>query len=326
MVRDIMLGAERGKLIAAARPTWPQLGEALWAYHDVALNTFYPGETRTSLVAHRESLVEPRHKAPAANDARASAERELNPNNTLLMRIAHMYVGGIVNHLGGLAALVENEVSARPAIALARVILDASAHCCHLLEPDITTEDRTLRAANIQVDMLRAERNDLTQAPPLAEDFRTAELQRINAEISDLHRAAEADGFTRSVSKGGDVQDYLEPGRVTIEELLSRHGDDEFYRSEWRHGSSVVHVKERTIIEFLIGSGDTKQEVHGRAYAAMKLMPAILMATEALSHAATYLGTDGRQLDRLRDQLLNYWSFSTGMRDEEIATKLGLTH
>lgn len=324
MFGEIVAGAERGKRIAAARPTWPQLSDGLWAYHDAAQAAFYPGETRTSIVAHRESLIDPGGDSPAVVDAEALVERELNSGNELLLRIAHMYVGGIVNHFGGLAALVQNDVSARPAIALARVVLDASVHCCHLLKPNLTAVERTVRAVNIQVDMLRAERNDLDQAPPVDQELRVDEFDRINGEVSELHRDAESDGFARFVSKKGVAQDYLHPGPVSVEQLLTQYGDGDLYRTEWRHGSSVVHVKERPIIEFLIGSGDTKQEVHGRAYAAGKLMPAILMATEALSYASEYLGADDTALDTLRNQLLNYWAFGTGMRDEEIARQLGI--
>jgi hypothetical protein len=324
MVREILIGAERGKRIAAARPTWPELGHVLWGYHDAASKTFYPDESRNSLVAARQSLVRPDPDSPALSDLGALHGCALNGENELVLRLSHMLIGGVVNHLNGMAALVENDSPARPAIALARVVLDGSVHACYVLESGISERDRTARAANIQIEMLLAERNDLLQAPHENVETQSRALKELESTLAHLHAAAAQDGFHRVVSRKGAKQPYLEPGHATVDQLLTRFGAEDFYRTEWRHGSSVVHLKERTIIEFMIGAGETAQEVHGRTYAAMKLLPSLLMATQALNEAADYFALDDTELGHERDRLLNVWSYGAGMRDAEIARTLGL--
>lgn len=319
MLREIQAGAARGKLVASLRPTWPQLGEQLWNAHDAAQRVFFPGESRQSIVAEASNFARYSAKSPCAEDALELKDSKSNPKNELVLRLSRMYIGGLVNQLGGLSAVISAEVSARPAVALGRVVLDASTHCSFLLEDNTSVKERSLRAANLQLGMLRAEIADIVEGAGGKSD---EAVEPLRVEVANLISAGLSDGFERATSKKGQAQNSFRPGTPAIEQLFKlvdgSRDESGLFRDAWRHASSVVHVQERRIIEFYFGSGEFSQAVHARSYAALQLMPAVLVSKEAFERAANYLGVDAHQITLAMDQALQWWSAASGMFDEQL--------
>jgi hypothetical protein len=314
IIREIQAGAERGRLVASLRPTWPQLGEELWKVHDAAQRVFFPGEARRSIVAEASNFVAFSPDSPCAHDVRASHTSKANPRNELVLRLVRMYVGGLINHLGGLAALLSAEVSARPAVAIGRVVLDAGAHCTYLLD-FVGDHERSLRGANLQLAMLRAEIADIVEGSGKETD---QALEPLRLEVAGLIEAGLADGFNQAISKRGEPQNSFIPGTPAIEQLFKSLDNPDLFRDGWRLASSVVHVQERRLMEFYLGSGDISQSVHGRSYVALQLMPSILFAKSAFERSGTYLGQKDALITSTIDEALQWWLAAGGMYDEQL--------
>lgn len=319
MIRELKAGAERGQLLASLRPTWPQLSEELWKVHDAAQQVLFPGETRQSIVTEAGDFVGHAPESACAHDVLALQASLSNPKNELVLRLTRMYAGGLVNHLGGLAALLSAEVSARPAIALGRVILDASTHCAFLLD-SVDEHARSLRALNLQLGMLRAEIADIVEGSGKETDQAVGPLR---SEVATLIEAGVSDGFEQAVSKKGLLQNGFNPGTPAIEQLFKSAEHPDLFRDAWRQASSVVHVQERRLMEFYLGSGDFSQALHGRSYVAGQLMPSILLAKNAFERTAAYLGRDDRRITAATDEVLQWWSAAAGMYDKQLLHQLG---
>lgn len=322
MVREIRAGAERGRLVASLRPSWAQLGEELWLLHDSAQAAFFPSERRQSIVTEAKNFIKYSNDSPCAEDVSIMEQSRTNAKNELVLRLARMYIGGLVNHLGGLSALLAAEVSARPAVALGRVILDASTHCAFLLE-SAPSPERTLRALNLQLAMLRAEMADITEGSGKDSD---QEIEPLRLEVANLIENGVKDGFKQAVSKSGRPQNSFTPGTPAIEQLFKAFHSPDLFRNSWRHASSVVHVQERRIMEFYFGSGKLSQEVHGRSYVALQMMPSILAATRALDGACRYLGADPDDITNSSNRVLHWWALAAGMHDEELLRAHSAVH
>lgn len=305
-LRTLGEAAARARIIAARRPTWDQLAHALLQFRtSVYLDLLQGEDGPLSPIA----LLQPTQGALLEVESAALASRRLNPGHELLRQQLTAYAGALVDHLGGMAALMLADQPMRPALVLARVLLDAGAQVLYLLDPAADAEQRTVRAANIRLEGLAAELEDLRGTPDS-----DAEVQELREAMDKVWADGEADGLERARSRKGEKQRYFEPappsGGGMAELALPGLGSQ-----MWRLLSSVVHAQDRPMIQFITGRGDIGQEVQGRSYGAMYTGAGVIAATEAASRLAGFYGLNGDRIAACAAALHDLWAGASGMND-----------
>lgn len=102
------------------------------------------------------------------------------------------------------------EVSARPAIALGRVILDASTHCAFLLG-SVDERARSVRALNLQLGMLRAEIADIVEGSGMESG---QAVRPLRSEVATLIERGRIRWFRASCQQEGRVAEQFQSGHT----------------------------------------------------------------------------------------------------------------
>ena len=307
LFRRLIEGAAEGKAIAAARPSWDQLAEALFLLR--SSSGLIAGDlTNIREVAVR--LPDPAPESPFRRDAETLLDAHLNARNELVLETATLVGTGMLDHLSGLGLLVAAEAPPRSMLALARVVLSAAAQLCYVIDPSLTARQRSARAANFRISMLREELQDA-----LREDKEESQVAALTDDIEELLRAGELDGYAM---KGKTrVKQCFDPPQPPEAQLIHDAVDA---RGQFRNLSSVIHVQERTHVQFVLGLGASPQEVHGRSYAAMHMGASLIATAEAIQAAATYFGY--QPIQPIIDASLNCWAAGAGLMDEELRRRI----
>ncbi len=162
--------------------------------------------------------------------------------------VARRLIEAFIDNLRAIALLLQDGEITRGPIALSRVVLDAAAHACFLLAPDIAASERMRRTLNEELALLVAD-----YKAALAEDDpqRHAEHEE---EIAEIRQAAESCGFEEFASMPThDRQRRLitsvKPSDNTpkmIDLALSNPGPF------WHQLSAIVHSQEDMGIRLLL--------------------------------------------------------------------------
>ncbi|WP_460889571.1 hypothetical protein [Promicromonospora xylanilytica] len=311
--RELHRGAERGLAVAAARPGFAEVGEALTKLHTALVASMWVGEF--PLV--EGSVLVPRRGARGDSWDRTCIN--VNGDNRLVLEVADGYATAVRDHVLGLGRVAEAGGPSRSLLALARVLLDASVHLDFLLNDSIDERERCLRAANIRLEALRQE---VADARDDVEERNDAEGER-----DLLIAAALKDGFERGTmtdKKTGKQKEtwFLHP-RHRLDDVL-RDAVGGGHQDSWRVLSSAVHAQERPVLRFALGLGRVSAGPHANSMVIAHLMIPIILATEAIKVVESYYGPAGPPVDQgIVNRALEIGSFAAGMRDEEIRRHLG---
>lgn len=306
-VEQLHAGVERAKQVEAARPSWDQLAEALLDYR-IAVYV-------TVLNSDGDPLSPIGLQAPAPGcellaEVASLTKRRLNPGHALLQQQLQAYAGVLVDEIGGLAALMLADQPVRPALVISRVLLDAGAQVMYLLDPSISAEERTVRAANIRLDGLAAELEDLRGTPDPE-----CEAEELRGEMNAVWEDGASDGLQRTLSSSGVERRHFSPAPPKAG-AMTAYAAAELGPQMWRLLSSVVHLQDRTVVQFISGRGDVAQTVQGRKYGAIYTAAGVIAATESLGRLASFCGLDGSLLAERAGRLRALWNAASGADDE----------
>lgn len=312
-LRELKRQAEQGRRLAAARPQYSDVGQALTALAERFVGGLW-GPVEPDAVSYT-----PLTPVPGSTGALEGNDfPTVNPDNSLVLEVAHGYATGLRDHLVGFALLASSNGPARPMLALSRVILDAAVHLLHIVSHTITEEERVSRALNVRLDALREEIADHQEGSQ-----KHVSLWRDRQEIL-TH--AEADGFQRESkrSKNGTESPawYVEPHH-RLDAIMSEalEGD---HQATWRTLSSVVHAQERPDLRFTLGHQFNPGPHAGQMNMVHMALP-LLIAIEAMKASERYFGLRGQGIDHgnLSQRVAATIAGASGLHDDEIRRNLG---
>lgn len=310
----IRQGATEGSAVAAARPTISDVGVAFADLHTAFCRSVWDARTVASIGGR--TVLTPREGSPGATHVPDCARS--NPANCLVLEVADGYVTAVRDHLGGFAHLASVGGPARPLLALARVLLDASVHVSFVLAEDITERERCARALNLRFEALRQEIADAR-----------GNSQQLETEREALMRAATDDGFEREVfhdKKSGKpkIAWFVLP-HVRESDLIAEAVEGKAQLS-WRVLSSVVHAQERAAIRFPLGLAAIDPGPHAPMMILTYAATPLVLAVQATRSAERYYGTTGTSVDDGPvDHALATLMASTGGFDDVIRRRLGFS-
>ncbi|TRW44386.1 hypothetical protein [Georgenia yuyongxinii] len=310
--RELRRRADEGVRVAAARPGFPAVGGALITLHAAFTDSLWGVHSLTN--DRRPHVLKPRSGAPGDNWDRGSVN--VNPENSLVLEVVDGYATAVRDHLLGFAHLALAEGPARPMLALARVLLDASVHLSFLVTPAIDERERCARALNVRFEALRQEIADGREASVKIEEDRAG-----------LMRDALKDGYER------ETADSKTQKRKPTWFVLPRHRSDDVlkeavggpHQDSWRTLSSVVHAQERSTVRFALGLDSVHPGPHASATVMTHAGIPIALATEAIRMAESfYNGSRSPVVDEAANDVQRVVMAATGQYDDIIRTELGI--
>lgn len=289
---------------AAQLPQWDELATESLVYWQVLQSVLFESELGplSPLV-----LKSPASGSWLATEAQQLQRRQLNTSHCLVLDQAQAYAVGLCDQLRGLSALMLADPPVRPAMAIARVLLDAAAQLAYLLDEQCSPTERSARAANIRLTGLFVQLQDLH---PHSSDSEAS--SRLQEEIEDLYARGCADGQRRVMDKKGKEQRYFEPSPIPTQDMTGLLLGD-LGRRSWRVLSSVVHVQDRPSIQFTSGRGRFGQEVHGRRYAALDVAPSVVATAQVCLRLTRALGLSDEPLAVRSQALSTLWARAAGV-------------
>lgn len=302
---------------SSIRPHWPDLARALGALRTVGNALLLDGGDRAHLAPRR--LLEPRAASRAAADRKAQARANLNTHNDLLMELISEYLVATSDHLWAMSVLMSSDQPFRPLLATGRILLDAGAHTHYLLDPEVGLRERVVRAANVELDAIRQELNDLG-----ADDQR--ESEELFGQQEALLAAGDADGIPRAVSRKGEIQPRFAPGLITTGRMADLALGEGFGEAIWRLASSVVHARDRSVLEFVGGRGsiDLSGEGLGWTMGVPYVASCLVVMTETYVRTADYLDRGEPVLHDAVQSVFRTVQEMSGDHDDELLARAGI--
>lgn len=304
-----------------ARSSWKETGHALLQVQFAAELVLEFDEIEDDIANSGLRLRElkPEPSARLLADRAQQVDSKLNPNNTRVEEALVKAVGGAHENLSALAWLMFSDGHMRPAFALGRVLLEASAHGFLLMNSALDICERSGHAANLDLsDLADAYRDVISPVVSEATDEERAAAADCLQEMHDIVDAARRDG--KSITKarrGSPIPGHVEPQLRTeqIMNLMAEH-DLGGGRDAWRWLSSAVHVRERPALLLTAGVGNIGFGLEGRSHAVSFLAPAIVAAFSTLQVFAEYQGKNTDLLDRSIELALPVLASAMGLADD----------
>lgn len=333
-VEQLHEGAEVGKKLAAARTQRDQLGQMLMPWVDLLDATLGMATSQQAEVAQAKGIVW-EHAGPEfpteyqTVDERAwrgapssLAERDLmdwraagwpwsalQPSHQQdrgpVLHLGRRMVEASMDHLRGLAVLMQDERVTRSPLVLARVVLDGVAHVFQLIDLEITSEERLRRAFN---EVLARAGDDYASA---AREGDSDGMVDAEAEIEAMFTAAEGH-WPCTWNKVRRRSPYLgEPPASTAKMIdLLLEG-----ASLWGLLSGAVHNKEDEGWRIMLGAARFDNP-HRGSYVALHTLGAILGIVKLTEALETYTGWDLSPVRQNNQSLCELWADGGGMFDE----------
>lgn len=283
-----------------ARPGLAQIGPFIIEFHAEYAATLWDDPVRSAEVPLR----------PIPNSlGDESGLPNLSPENKLVLEELHISLTAARDHLLGLGRLFLAGGPNRTAIAVARSLLDASAHALWLLDPCIDSRQRTGRAANLRLISLAQEIAD-KPSPKLVEDF---ERQR-----TALVANAKLDGYEQIFSKKGAPQWMLAPP-YSIDAVWSVCEGRQLAQTAWRLNSSAVHARERQSLQRDLGLLASRNVAAVERATIQHCMYPVLLASEVALIAGQFYGLNANPITpRVVGRLREAFALGAGLRDDSL--------
>jgi hypothetical protein len=342
LVQGLKAGAALGRAVAARRTPRADLGPALRAWLTLFERELSENASRLAALAVADgsiwSHVKDANFDVQYQDVDESAwrptsesvsERDVNtwlasgwPMQILqpshqqdrgpVMRVARVLVEAALDHLRGLATLLDDGQVTRPPMALARVILDATAHAYYLLEPDSGPGARLHRAVNELLDRLGEEYYDAVRS---GDAERTDELR---AEVEEI-RAAVGEGEKWNWNVDRNRPPFIGDRPVTTAEMTEALLG---FRDMWGELSGVVHVKEGEGWRLMLGFEAGLSNPHTGQLVAFHTLPAVVGLVRVVEVLPSYTGWNLPESQAAIEPLLNLWADAAGFNDDEHRARL----
>lgn len=333
-VTRMLKGAEIGRAIAARRVPRAVLGDALDQWVDLlddALRTALAYEAGRATEAgtvwehvaadfpiegHAVDLRAWRGApdSPAEADLRVWREGGWTPgllqpshqqDRGPVLHLGRRVIEAAIDHLRGIAVLMRDRRTTRPPLALARVVLEATVHVHHLLEPGVEPAERLVRAFN---EMLRRLGEDYNEAVRDEDGERTAALE------ADIQQILNAFPDLAKNWKKKDLRiPFLGSKRVNTGALARAMLGGEL----WNQLSGIVHLKEDEGWRLMLGLGGDHDNPHVDMYVALPTAGALIGISSVVDRLGAYTGWDLSPAMQTHEVLLNLWADGSGMRDDE---------
>ncbi|SNS92472.1 hypothetical protein SAMN06309944_1387 [Micrococcales bacterium KH10] len=310
-LQELRRRAELGRRTAAARPGWQQVAPVLLGLQESAVLSLWGGPDTA-----RNSE---RPLTPLAGAAGVSpGTPHLNPENSLVLGVAHSYLWGMRDHLQSVAMMCLTELPPRSIIAMSRVLLDAATRTTYVLDPSIDERTRIIRACNLRFESFRQQ---LADHPEDVE-----KRDELSSERQNLLDAALADGFSQVTTKAGKPEWMLAPRTAaqTVEMFQDAYGED--FTSLWRELSSVTHVDERPHFRFAFGLDPIDAGPHAATVSMIYIHVAVFGVAAAVEAAERFYGNAGDPLDEEAIELTHFvLQMASGQLDDLVRANAGIS-
>jgi hypothetical protein len=325
---------EIGRAVAARRIPRGQLGELLGQWADLIETVLSHNLVAQAVRAHEDGSVWEHAAAdfpiehqevdpyawrgaagsPAENDlaawlASGWPQQVLQPSHQQdrgpVLHLARRIVEAALDHLRGIAVLLAHPRIQRSPLALARVVVDGTAHACYLLESGITAEERLVRALN---EVLARAGEDYKEA---AREGNVDGERDAENEITAIFDAVGDRRRKQWKKKDHRRAPFIGESPVSTAALTRRLLDG---GTLWSQLSGVVHLKEDEGWRIMLGV--QFENPHRDSYLALHTSGALVGVARCLETLAPYTGWDLAQIDEVTSLLLSAWADGSGMRDE----------
>lgn len=315
----------REAAIAAERPTAEIMGTIL-DYAAKVLHAHLNLRRMEGLIAlndeeAKEFDFHPTAGSPADADLRWGASLtafEDNPVRITLDLIQRL-AASTADHLEGLAHLTSATTLIRAPISLARSALEAAATAAHLVDLDVTRDDRLRRALNLRLAELGEARYE--HADDDGDDDEVAwyeqEISAITAGASSVNmKVKNADRRSRGLPS-------IHP-KDSTQTMIQAILEKDLGSTAWRSMSAVAHSREAMMLIIIDALDPRSGDEQWRARdLATNCMPALMAVNQLMPRLGAYLGWDMNDAwDDEDNVLLNVWHAGSGGHDEAIKRKL----
>ncbi len=224
---------------------------------------------------------------------------------------AHRLFDAAIDHLTGLAVLLQTEGAIRSPLALSRVALEAASRAWYLLDEGVTPRDRFWRALNAELE-INAEANKAARKQGDDETMRETGIA-----LRTLLKDAKRFGAKSDEENGQMIAPYLRANAI-VDALLDQIGGSTYHSL-----SQMVHSQEDEGFGLTIGvhEPETPHPQRDRLIC-LQLLPAIIAIFQALRRLAAYTGWDLSAVFELEAGQVNMWAAASGLRDAEIESQI----
>jgi hypothetical protein len=338
---DLKEGAEIGKALANARTSIEVIGRFLASWVDsleaslgVALATEAQAVAMAGRVwAHAEPDFPVEHQSvdhlawrggpdsPAETDltkwlAEGWPQQLLQPSHQQdrgpVLHIGRRLTEAAADHTRGLAVMLADGRVWRPPLALARVVLDATAHIAYLFDPVIDADERIIRALNEVLARAGEDYNEAARADD-SDGMATHE-----GEIKTIF-AAVGSRQPQTWNPKGRQLPYLGEKRVRTAQMaraLLEGG------TSWYDLSDVVHNKEDAGWRMMLGLDATIDNPHRGSALALHTFAAVIGMIRVVESIEAYTAWDLRAVREQDEDLMRFWADASGMFDEQHRTRI----
>ncbi|MFJ6680208.1 hypothetical protein ACIQLK_13925 [Microbacterium sp. NPDC091382] len=309
--------SEQAAVIARVRPTWADLSVAVGALRSDANTHLFEGADDRQFAPRRLLAWAPGSRAQRDHDDQVG--KHLNNRNRLLIDLLEDYLVATSDHTWALTVLLASNPPFRPLLAAGRILLDAGAHIRYLLDESATLDERTGRAANVELLAIHEELKDDTAAPD-------RDVEVLTERRAEILKQGDADDLPRGRFKSGEPQPWFAPALLQMPQMADLVLGKDYGRQIWRLASSVVHAQDRTVLRFVAGRGDVDLSGPGLGHTMSVPFVGSCLAVMAESYrdVATYIGRASAELDELVNQVFWTTEAMTGHHDEELLDRAGV--
>lgn len=222
------------------------------------------------------------------------------------LRILRRIVDATIDNLRAMALLLADGKTTRAPLALARIVLDGTAHAVFLLDLDVNSEERLVRTLN---EWLSRAGEDYNAAVRSSDPEGQGRAEKA---ISDIFEAA---GDRRRVSWNQKRLSTPFIGEAPVStarmiRLMLEEG------SIWNELSGVVHNKEDDGWRIMLGVVPDLQNPHRDSYVALYSFGAILGAVRLVELLEAYTEWDLSAVREMSLSLCLIWADASGLRDD----------
>lgn len=333
LLEEIRIGAEVGRAIAERRTSLPTLSQGLKIWidlleHSISLATAQHAQQLIAVqiaelqAGTASSFVPPNLHAwrctpdsGAASDMRSWVEGGW-PESILqppheddqgpTMRLLHRIVDATIDNLRAVAELLADGTTTRAPLALARIVLDGTAHAAYVLDPAVDPEERLTRTLN---ELLSRAGEDYNAAVRASNSDAQGRSERAIREVFD------AVGERRQANWNQKRQSmpFIGPSAVTTARMIRLLLED---ASVWSELSGVVHNKESDGWRMMLGLVPGLENPHRESYIALYSFGAILGAVRVVDLIASYNEWDLSAARDMSPALCLIWADASGLRDD----------
>lgn len=216
------------------------------------------------------------------------------------------------DNLKAISILLGTPQITRGPLVLGRAVLDAAAHNCYLLEPDIDSSERFARSLNEELSL------SFASYKVAVREGDAAEISTFETEARQIEAVTTALGYVNFIRARGTGSHR--PVRNIGDEVLTAEMIDRALDSPgpiWNGLSAIVHNQEDMGFRLVFGLESAGVSPHRDSYIALQVLPALLAFVYARKRLEAYTSWDFMGLGEVEGMLLELWAHGSGIHDDE---------